>query len=146
VSDLGDQIVKQARYYVELETPYYHCGRNRYGLDCIGLLVVVAHDLGITDEDNVNYQPDPPPDELTRALKKYCDVLGAVHDFPGPLEPGDLCQFEILGVERHAGIYATDEQGNPTLIHAWQSIGKVVEHEFTKQWQHRIWCAYRVRE
>lgn len=147
MSDLGEQIVTQARTY--LSVPYFHAGRTREGLDCIGLLAVVAHDLGITDYDDVNYQPDPPAEPLTHILNHFCLCIWAREtspDWPQPFAPGDLLQFEILGVPRHAGIYATDEQGSPMLIHAYQAVGKVIEHPFDAQWRRRLWAVYRVKE
>lgn len=153
MSDLGDRIVKQARYYVELQVPFYHCGRNRYGMDCVGLLAVVAHDLGITDYDDTGYQPDPPAEELTRVLEAHCD---RVWDARSPIlsdveleygcKPGDLLQFDITGQPRHCGIFARDEQRQPTMIHCWESVGKVTEHLFDKAWRRRLWAVYRVRE
>jgi cell wall-associated NlpC family hydrolase len=147
VSNLGDRFVAQARTYAGV--PYYHAGRSRQGLDCIGLLAVVAHDLGITDHDDVNYSPDPEPGYLTATLHRFCDLTwinDPFDDVTPTLEPGDLLQFEIAGVERHAGIYAEDERGQGTVIHAYQSAGKVCEHLLDRHWQRRLWAAYRLKE
>jgi cell wall-associated NlpC family hydrolase len=144
MSVIGDRFVVQARSYLGVR--FFHAGRNRHGLDCIGLLAVVAHDLDITQHDDVNYQPDPDPALLTATLRRFCRRLEPFEGFPGPLEPGDLCQFSIAGVERHAGVYATGATGQPSLIHAYETAGCVLEHAFDVHWRRRLWAIYRLEE
>jgi cell wall-associated NlpC family hydrolase len=145
---LGERIVALARFYID--TPFYHAGRSHHGLDCIGLLAVVAHELAITDFDDVNYSAlGPPADYLTAVLGRYARVLARCGKEDAPLaelEPGDLVQFDIAGVPSHCGVYARDERGGPTVIHAYQAAGRVLEHPFDRHWQRRLWAAYRVEE
>lgn len=157
MSDLGRRVMEQARTY--LDVPYFHAGRSRKGLDCIGLLAVVAHDLGITAFDDVNYPPEPDPAYLTEVLERFAERkwqrLEPFQETNGDrgagcgctsLCEGDLLQFEIRREARHAGIYAEDDRGQGTLIHCYQSAGRVVEHLFDNHWQRRLWAAYRFRE
>jgi cell wall-associated NlpC family hydrolase len=148
LSDLGERFAAQARSY--LAVPYHHAGRGRFGLDCVGLLAVVAHDLGITTFDDLNYQPEPDPAYLTATLERfaarYWDRDTPAERLRMGLWDGDLLQFEILGSARHCGIYARDERGEGTVIHTYQAAGKVVEHLFDIHWQRRLWAAYRLRE
>lgn len=153
-ASLGQRIVDQARTY--LSVPWFHAGRSRHGLDCAGLIAVVAHDLSITDFDDVNYPPEPDPAYLTAVLERFAERQWHLI-FPEPSDPplefgdlralpGDLLQFEILGEPRHVGIYAEDSRGRGTVIHTYQSVGRVCEHAFDVHWQRRLWAAYRFRE
>lgn len=49
----GDQVVKAARRY--LDVPFKLHGRTRAGLDCIGLLIAVARDFGLSLTDIFDY-------------------------------------------------------------------------------------------
>ena len=49
----ADRLVAQARSY--LGVPWRHQGRTRAGIDCAGLVVLVARDLGLTDYDSTAY-------------------------------------------------------------------------------------------
>jgi cell wall-associated NlpC family hydrolase len=158
MSDLGERVVAQARSY--LGVPFWHAGRSKQGLDCIGLLAVVAHDLEITDFDDVNYAPEPDPAYLTAVLERFAvrkwQRLEPFQETNGggrgagfgalSLVPGNLLQFEILSSAQHCGIYAENERGEGTVIHTYQSAGKVVEHRFDVHWQRRLFAAYRWRE
>lgn len=148
MESLGDRIVAAARRYLDVR--YYHAGRSEHGLDCAGLLVVVAHDVGITDYDDVDYARDPPAERLTATLSQFARTIWRRSEEPdlpiGRFEPGDLLQFEILGIPRHAGIAAADERGRATMIHAYQGANRVTEHLFDKHWQKRLWAVYRIEE
>lgn len=147
MSDLGQRVVEQARSY--LGCPFFHAGRSREGLDCIGLVAMVAHDLGITDFDDLNYSPEPDPAYLTAVLWRFAwRTWDATDPFLMDLEliPGDLLQFELCGEARHVGIYGEDARREGTVIHCYQSAGKVVEHLFDKHWQKRLFAVYRFKQ
>lgn len=148
MSDLGQRVVEQARSYRGVI--FQHAGRNRHGLDCAGLIAVVAHDLGITAWDDVNYQREFDPAYLTRVLLRFADPTWEWGHPNGlaelAVQPGDLLQFVLCGHPRHVGIAATDERGERTVIHCYQSVGKVVEQPFSRYWQGQLWAAYRFRE
>ncbi len=146
---LGEQIVVQARTY--LDVPWFHTGRNRRGIDCIGLLACVAHDLCITDHDDLDYAAEEPPERLTATLLRFCELVALFQDGEPliiqeiVLRTGDLLQFSILGAPRHCGILAIQDD-RWTVIHAYQSAGKVVEHPFDVHWRKRLFACYRLRE
>lgn|GEM_PF-2795110 len=52
-----NDIISQARKYIG--APYLHQGRNKNGIDCVGLLIRVAHDLYISDYDIRDYSDVP---------------------------------------------------------------------------------------
>ena len=63
---LLSDIVDQARGY--LGTPFLHQGRTRHGLDCVGLVIRVAHDLGLSDYDIDHYARAPSGRMMARVL------------------------------------------------------------------------------
>lgn len=130
----GETLVEAARLY--LGVPWVHAGRSRLGLDCVGLPLLVAHDLGITDFEDVNYSRVVNPERLRRQIEVFCD--------PVPVEsmqPGDVLLFDILGTPQHVGLYA----GDGRLIHAYETAACVVEHRLDKSWRRRIVQTYRLR-
>src|SRR3546814_8522820 len=48
--------------------PYKDKGRNRFGIDCIGLVIKAAHEVGWTDYDTLNYPKRPNPHDFLRGL------------------------------------------------------------------------------
>src|SRR5258705_11857517 len=80
-------------------TPYRHQGRLKgVGVDCIGLLVGVAHALGLTDYDLTDY--DKRPDGSLRArMNEQLD--------PIPLneaKAGDVLLFALAAARSDVGI------------------------------------------
>lgn len=138
--DLGVRIAKKAREYID--TPYFHCGRQKgLGVDCIGLLFCVAHDLGITDYDETNYQASMiDPVHIEEGIARFCDPVD-----PEEIRTGDICIMNVQGSPQHTGIYTHDRLGEPTFIHAHQSVGRVVENVFDRFWKKQLHRVYRVR-
>lgn len=63
----GAAVVKMAREY--LGTPFKHQGRLKgVGIDCIGVVMDIAHRRGLTDYDRTNYTRETVPGELEAAL------------------------------------------------------------------------------
>lgn len=132
----GTDFVTAARSY--LGVPFFHAGRSRQGLDCGGLLICAARDAGFTVANHANYPATyVDPDILTGYLSEYCDQIEW-----GPLADGDIGVFSIAGNPQHVAILTAEE----TMIHAYQSAGKVVEHPLDHHWRRRLVAVYRVRE
>ncbi len=52
-------------------TKFHHQGRRKnVGVDCIGLIVGVAQELGLNVEDKTDYAREPKDGELKAALEK----------------------------------------------------------------------------
>ncbi len=151
----GAEIVAAAREC--LGTPWHHAARlPGVGLDCAGLLIVVARRLGVPVEDDVNYTLGHEFDRLTGHLNRYCECLPLLEQ---PQE-GDILVFQDQTMPNHCGILARPEgieereenEGGPgvenawSLIHAWRSVGSVVEHPLTADWFARIVRHYRFRQ
>ena len=129
-------IVEKAREY--LGTPFHHQGRLKFkGIDCIGLLVGVAKELGIFHHDNTEYSRDPDGKTLIEELEKVLD--------PIPVEnvgPGDILVFWFQRRTRHpqhVGI-VTDVG----VIHTYEKCGRVVEGTIGK-FQRHVSHAFKFR-
>jgi probable lipoprotein NlpC len=89
-----------------LGIPYRHGGRDRKGLDCLGLVHLFYRELGIKvpDNDGQPYANDwykKDPERLLRGLLQ----VGKPVDLPAePLQPLDLVYFRMGGAITHAGV------------------------------------------
>lgn len=127
------QFIAQASTW--LKTPYHHQGRVKgVGVDCIGLLVCVAEELGIDCSDvPTNYSRAPDAAELFRSLS----ASGHVSPTDTP-RPGDIAFFRIRGQPTHFGLL-TDFG----FIHADQTFG-VVEVPMDAKWAGRVIANYKI--
>lgn len=133
-----EQIVAAARRY--LGTPFRHLGRDASGLDCAGLLLAVARDLGLGEPPPLAYSAAHPALALIdRWLPVYADPV---------VEPsaGDLIRLRVAGRPQHLAVRAEHPAAGHTLIHAWPTLGGVVEHRIDARWSRRIAAAWRLRE
>lgn len=133
-----------------LDVPYHHQGRDRrFGLDCVGLLIEVARDVGAKWHDLEGYSRDGRitadgkghsllRSELEASLDEVVDLRQA--------RDGDVLCFWISRelVPHHVGI----KIGNG-LIHAAAQVngkrGKVVERARLGAWAHYLDSAWRFR-
>lgn len=123
------EIVIAARSF--LGTRWHHQGRNRAGIDCIGLVVAVAHELGLLGElDTPNYGRIPDGRTLRAGLDLYLQ--------PTPTyQTGDVLLMRFETDPQHVGIVS-----DIGIIHAYAQMRKVVEHRIDEVWRKRIVCAY----
>ncbi len=85
-----------ARSYIGV--PWLHHGRSRHGLDCVGLLVLAARDIGKPGEDYFGYTRSPEPRDLVRHL------LRQVRRVPrGQLSAGHIVTLRLRDLP-HVGI------------------------------------------
>jgi cell wall-associated NlpC family hydrolase len=135
----GDDIVGAARSWIG--TPFHHQARLKgHGVDCVGLVVGVAMDLGLVVRDRRDYSRLPDGFSLEAELE---DQLVQVPD----RAPGDVLMFRMPRLPRHVGIYAgTDHEGTPRMIHATSNAGKCVEVNLDTVWLRALKKTYRFRE
>lgn len=128
----GEQIVAAARACVG--TPFRHLGRvPGKALDCAGLAVSVARELGLAVDDRDAYGRSP-ANGLLEAMLDAQPCLRRVFRAP---QAGDLLLMRFSGDPQHLAVCAGD-----TIIHAWSTVGKVAEHRFTDIWQARVVRVY----
>jgi cell wall-associated NlpC family hydrolase len=109
-----------------------HQGRNRLGVDCIGLLRVVADQLGLipgVDFDGYGRMPDG---RLRPELDKL--LVRRV----GPYQLGDVLLMRFEKEPQHVAI-VTDKG----IIHSAAQARKVVEHGMDAIWNSRVVAAYQ---
>jgi cell wall-associated NlpC family hydrolase len=128
-------LVTVARSYIGV--PFYHAGRNRHGCDCIGLLLAVAEEAGA-----LTYTPPG----YSAGFVDSALLLGEIERFAdsvefGPVQDGDIGVFTIAGNPQHAAILTAAG----TMIHAYQTVGKVVEHALAGAWERRLVGVWRLR-
>lgn len=112
--------------------PFRHQGRTRQGVDCVGLPIVVLEGLGVLPRAfrEVGYSRLP-TGELMAHVMSWCRPLEVV-------QPGALLILAWNVNPAHAGI-ATGEN----IVHAYERVGKVVEHGFRAHWPsrlHSVWA------
>ncbi len=126
----ADSFITAARAY--LGVPWQHQGRSRFGIDCVGLLVCVARDLGIQIEDMRAYEREPGAHDLARMLRRHCVSVPVAG-----MRPGDIV---LMGrPSTHVGFLT---QGNPFGLIPVPTNGACVEVRFVPG-IHRLRAAYR---
>jgi hypothetical protein len=124
----GDLVIR-ARSYVG--TPWKHRGRGREGLDCAGLLIAVASDLGLDHPGKLTYERMPSVELIDSLLKEYATKTNV-------WALGCFARIAVAKRWQHLGIIATSESGEFTLIHAYYTVGRVCEHRIDARWKRRI--------
>jgi cell wall-associated NlpC family hydrolase len=145
---LSQQIVASARSW--RGTRFTHQGRlkatdtHKGGVDCLGLLVGVADELGLEkagkrlsslDETDYSHFPDG-----KRLYGKLCEVMRRVDKVN--IQPGDVVLLEIKGSPQHLAIIS-DYPDGLGMIHAYAASRKVVEHRLDDGWREKISTAFR---
>lgn len=118
-----------------LGTPFRHQGRVLgVGMDCAGLIIFVARELGFAGEFfEVPYGRYPNAGTLRSLCDRYLDPI-ARH------EPGDIVLMAWQQEPQHLAI-VTDIG----IIHSYAAARKVVEHSLDTVWASRIRGSYRYR-
>lgn len=134
----GLQVVAEARRW--LDTPFIHQARLRgVGVDCAGLVVAVARELGIGEYDVAGYARAPQGNALREALNAAL-VPVAFRD----AAPGDVLCFRMDQDPQHLAILTRTERAG-SMIHAYAHplVRRVVEHGMGTFWKDRLAGCYR---
>ncbi len=139
-------------------TPFHHQARVRgVGVDCAGLVVGVARELGISVHDETQYPRTPQNGRLEAALEKNGRRI--------PLgEAGAGCALLFWFAQRNAGqhvaiLTSAEALGSPLefsidfppaggweLIHAYAGAGCVVRGPYDDFWSKRAMGAWAIGE
>jgi hypothetical protein len=147
------ELVERAEWYADQRVPYLEQGRTLEGMDCVGLLVVVGKDLGLTTFDFLEYaRPDTP----------LFQILLEAHLLKIPVEeagPGDIFGLKYVRAPHHCGLVtarqwvtvAREGFWRYTMVHATRDAavvdGKpvgVVRMPLDSGWMRKVHSAYRV--
>jgi cell wall-associated NlpC family hydrolase len=122
-----EAVVREARSWVGV--PFRHQGRDRNGVDCVGLPIVVLHNLGAVEADFEirDYPRLPFQGNLESRIVAHCTPLPEA-------VPGCLIALKWHRSLAHVALY-TDAD---TLIHALERHGRVIEHGFRGMWRTRF--------
>lgn len=107
--------------------PYRHQGRNQSGLDCAGLIIVIAHMLDLTAKDTIAYSRRPNATEFTAFMIE----AGCTQLRNDGLEHGDIVRLNTSGWPVHLGVYEIDDRGREWYTHAFLRHKKVTCDPFT---------------
>lgn len=119
-SDLREAIIAEARSYVGV--PWRHLGRSRTGVDCLGLVIVVARATGLVADDfDFTGYGRLADGTMLRELRRYMYRIN-----PRDALSGDVLAYRAATQPRHVGIVAA-HGGVSTLVHAKAGHGVVLE-------------------
>lgn len=104
------------------------------GVDCAGLLICVARDLGLQHYDVQGYSRVPSGGDFERHLDANLDRISAI-------EPGCILLMAFDSEPQHVAICTS----NTSIIHAYFEVRKVVEHDLDALWLSRVRAIYRFR-
>jgi hypothetical protein len=128
------QIVTAARAYVGV--PFRHQGRSKWGMDCLGLLIAVAHDCALQrggavlwQQDECDYGHYPDAAYLHAQLAKWLRPIATP-------QLGAVALMQHDGAARHLGILGDYAEAKAfSLIHAYAPAKAVIEHHYSEEWQ-----------
>lgn len=127
---IADKVVEEARGWLEVR--FRHQGRNRAGIDCAGLCVVIAHALGLSEFDTANYGRAPKNDTFIGHFRNNMTQKNRLDR-----KPGDVLLFRDDMFTCHSAIYDI-VNGQEVIIHAYALRRKVVEEDFTEEWLSKL--------
>jgi len=129
-----DEIIGAAREC--LGTPFKHQGRIvGLALDCAGVIVHTCERLGITVEQPAAYGRLP----HDAMLEFWADKQSFLCPVAIP-KAGDILLMRFTGDPQHVAVFTGEN-----IIHAYEEIGRTVEHRLDARWKKRIVKAYRFR-
>lgn len=132
-----DAIIAAARNWID--TPWRHQGRDGdRGIDCVGLIVCVAADIGIPIDDLRNYRRVATSRQMEAEFdRRMIRRKIAAH------APGAVLLFKYRPFPRHVAI-GTMRDGQPWIVHSRQDAGRgrVIEEPYSETWKSRLAVAY----
>ena len=130
-----DELIAQARTYLRVR--WRHQGQHRDGgVDCVGLLVALARDFGMTVQAPTNYHHHPSDALLLSTILDYCDEVPK-----DQRQAGDFLFFRNLS----DGTWHMAIQTEHGMIHSAAIYRMVVEHRIADEWASRLSRVYRLK-
>lgn len=116
-----------------LGTPFKHQGRIKgKGVDCVGILIGIAHHFQLTDFDYHTYSHLPDGVTMRLLLDKHMQMIAT-----DAAQPGDVYLLRFEHQPQHVAVMT--EYG---ILHAYAQVRRCVEHRMDDLWRSRIVCAY----
>lgn len=134
----ADDIIAAARSAIG--TPFKHQGRTvGRGMDCVGLPLYVADQMGISYTDVVGYARRPGGGKLEATFDAHVESGILVRVKIAEMRAGDFLMMRFSGEPQHMAIYTGEN-----IVHAYQQVGRVCEHRLDDLWRARIVRVYRL--
>jgi cell wall-associated NlpC family hydrolase len=130
-------LVEQARTWEHV--PYKDKGRDRFGIDCIGVLLLSAQDAGLSDYETLDYPRRPVPQDFLRGMR---NKLGRIQK--AEAGHGDILVFREPRHPCHVGILDMDPNSTLYVIHAYAPARKVLREPMTAERWSRAVMAFRI--
>lgn len=138
------RIVEVARTWIG--APFVHQGRNRNGVDCVGLPWCVYRELGVAFDDFRAYAHESDSAELVGRIRAALGDPVAVAPVKfSDLQAGDIALFRFAVEPHHLGIIA-DYMGLPghfSFIDADGGYERVIERRLSEKYLKRITHVFR---
>lgn len=129
-----DAFIAELRRHIG--TRFKHQGRDHFGLDCAGLVVYSAKNLGHEIEDYLAYTRIPDSKVFFEYISRSADRV-ALDD----RRMGNLLIFEFDSNPQHVAVITQSEPAY--IIHAAATNRKVVEHRLDERWGAKIKAVFR---
>ena len=120
-----------------LGVPFRHQGRSRSGVDCAGLVICLARELGLVAPDfDINGYRRAPDGSMLDACRQHLQPAASVDE-------AHVLVMRFSVQPQHVGIPVPYRHGGLALLHALEPSGGVVEHRLDATWRSRVLHAYR---
>lgn len=133
-------VVAEARTW--LGTPWVHQHRAKgQAVDCAGLIICVARDLGLLPADfDLNGYSRMPDGTLLAVCDEHMDRIER-----SAMQPGDVLLMATEHDPQHMGILGDYRHGGLSLIHAASKAGRVIETRLMFAGNQKFRGAYALR-
>lgn len=134
----NDEIIAEARSWIGVK--WKHQGRTRSGVDCLGLIVVTAQKLGISDADERVYSPRPDGKSLVKRFAEEMDEISLKE-----IRAADVILFADSIYPCHVA-FVSEKHGQLYIIHSHATRRQVLEERYAYEWPEKARKAYRFKE
>lgn len=132
----ADDLVAAARSYVGV--PWRHLGRSRTGVDCIGLVLLVAREVGMDLPDPAPYAREPQGTRLLDGILAHAERVSEAR-------AGDVLLFRLGLYGGHVGIASVHPAWDvPACVHAYAPRRQVVEQPMDAELRAALIGAFRL--
>ncbi len=129
------QIIKTARKYIDV--PWEHQGRSYFGVDCLGLLVLVAKELKFNPIDVIDYSMFYNPKLLIKGfLNNGCRKIAISNAVSG-----DMVLINVGKAPMHVGILSWKDNVRH-IIHSYRPAKFVREEEVYPMLKKRFFISF----